>query len=152
VALRICKAVIKDKKFIDSGRTVDQLIDFIKPLLADDEAGGKEESFEFEDGQYSVARMLHLFKHSSHTDIYYDLLNKFKRAFAKGGKTRQKHTYPSLIFSYIRLSALVNSRESQNLPNEEIKYDDDEDAEPMPTVKVEQKKIFKTIAELITVL
>lgn len=50
VALRICKAVIKDNKYLESGRTVDQLLDFIKPLLADDESGGKEEPFEFEDG------------------------------------------------------------------------------------------------------
>ena len=37
VALRICKAVIKDNKKLSSGRTIDQLIDFIKPLLLDDE-------------------------------------------------------------------------------------------------------------------
>ena len=37
VALRICKAVIKDNRVISSARTVDQLIEFIKPLLIDDE-------------------------------------------------------------------------------------------------------------------
>jgi hypothetical protein len=39
VALRICKAVIKDNKKLISGRTIDQLIDFIKPLLIDDDQG-----------------------------------------------------------------------------------------------------------------
>ena len=37
VALRICKAVIKDNKMISSALTVDQLLEFIKPLLVDDE-------------------------------------------------------------------------------------------------------------------
>ena len=37
VALRICKAVIKDNKTINSALTVDQLLEFIKPLLIDDE-------------------------------------------------------------------------------------------------------------------
>lgn len=37
VALRICKAVIKDNKTITSARTVEQLLTFITPLLTDDE-------------------------------------------------------------------------------------------------------------------
>jgi len=90
--------------------------------------------------------------HSSNTDIYYDLLNKFKRAFAKGGKTRQKFTYPSLIFSYIRLSVTVNHKEVHGIPNEEVKYENEEEAEPMPSVKVDQKRIYKAIAELILTL
>jgi len=36
VALRIVKAVIKDKKTLDSQKTVMQLLDFIQPLLQDD--------------------------------------------------------------------------------------------------------------------
>jgi hypothetical protein len=36
VALRIVKAVIKDKKTLDSQKTVEQLLDFIQPLLQDD--------------------------------------------------------------------------------------------------------------------
>lgn len=90
--------------------------------------------------------------HRTNTDIYYDLLNKFKRAFAKGGKTRQKFTYPSLIFSYIRLSATVNHREVNGIANEEMKYENEDEAEPMPTIKVDQKRIFKAISELIMTL
>lgn len=88
VALRICKAVVKDNKKLSSGRTIDQLIEFIKPLLVDDEHGAKEEAFEFDDGQESVARILHMIWHPSNNDIYYDLLMKFKRVFAKGGARR----------------------------------------------------------------
>jgi hypothetical protein len=50
VALRICKAVIKEGHHLSSLATVDQLLSFISPLLCDDENGGKEESYEFEEG------------------------------------------------------------------------------------------------------
>ena len=88
VALRICKAVIKDNKTINSVLTVDQLLEFIKPLLIDDEQGGREEPFEFEEGQECVARLVHMMAHKSNSDKYYDLLIRFKKVFAKGGKNR----------------------------------------------------------------
>jgi len=56
--------------------------------LVDDDQGEKEEPFEFEDGQESVARILHMIWHPSNNDIYYDLVMKFKRVFAKGGPQR----------------------------------------------------------------
>lgn len=36
VSIRIVKAVINDKKHLSTAKTVDQLIDFIMPLLSDD--------------------------------------------------------------------------------------------------------------------
>ena len=50
VALRISKAVFKDRNTLQSSSTVDQLLEFIKPLLSDDEQGGKEEPYELEEG------------------------------------------------------------------------------------------------------
>lgn len=50
VALRICKAVINDKKYLSSAKTVEQLIDFIMPLLQDDKDSEEEEPYEFEEG------------------------------------------------------------------------------------------------------
>lgn len=50
VALRICKAVVKEGQHLSSCTTVDQLLSFITPLLCDDEQGGKEEAYEFEEG------------------------------------------------------------------------------------------------------
>ena len=82
VALRICKAVIKDNRVISSARTVDQLIEFIKPLLIDDEQGGREEPFEFEEGQECVARIIHMIAHKTSPDIYYSLLLRLKKIFA----------------------------------------------------------------------
>ena len=50
VALRICKAVIKEGHYLTSQITLDALVSFIAPLLRDDPDGGKEESYEFEEG------------------------------------------------------------------------------------------------------
>lgn len=149
VALRICKAVVKDNKIIQSARTVDQLIEFIKPLLVDDEQGAQEEPFEFEEGQECVARLIHMIAHKSNADIYYDLLLRFKRVLTKGGIKRQKYTYPPLIYSMIRLSLFVNSPPENYVEEEkrEVPYDgaEDEEPEPAPTVQVAQIKIFKDL-------
>lgn len=37
VALKICKAMIKDNNKLHSQKTIEQLLDFIKPLLGDDD-------------------------------------------------------------------------------------------------------------------
>ena len=58
-----------------------------------------------------MARIIHMIYHAGSVDSYYDLLLRFKRIYAKGGKQRQKYTYPALIFALIRLSQEVNFRE-----------------------------------------
>ena len=51
VALKIVKVVIKDNISLGTSKTVDQLIEFIMPLLADDtDSGAKEDPYEFEEG------------------------------------------------------------------------------------------------------
>jgi len=59
VAIKIVKVVIKDKIVLNSPKTVDQLIEFIQPLLADDKEGSKEDPYEFDEGQNAVAKMIH---------------------------------------------------------------------------------------------
>ena len=97
VALQICKAVVKSKQYyevfseedptlvvervpryiLSSHNTIDQLLSFIVPLLKDDEDGGKEESYEFEEGQEFVARLVNLVYHPWQNDAYYEMLLKF---------------------------------------------------------------------------
>lgn len=55
-----------------------------------------------------------------------------------------------MLFALIKLSATVNHRIVHGV--EEAKQDDDAEEEVIPTVKVDQKKIFKVIAELIEAL
>jgi len=154
VALRICKAVIKDNKILTSARTVDQLLEFIKPLLIDDEQGGHEEPFEFEEGQECVSRLIHMIANKTNADKYYDLLTRFKRVFSKGGKNRQKYTYPALVFALIRLSQFMcfpaeNAQEEVKI---EVDIDGEQEVEPAPTVQASQLKIFKNLSELINSL
>lgn len=77
VALRICKAVVKEGHLLNSYTLIDSLLQFITPLTKDDQDGGKEESYEFEEGQESVARLVSLVWHQSNNNIYYELLLKF---------------------------------------------------------------------------
>ena len=51
VALKIVKSVLKDNKPLSVLETVDQLIEFIMPLLNDDgKDDSKEDQYEFEEG------------------------------------------------------------------------------------------------------
>jgi vacuolar protein sorting-associated protein 35 len=51
VALKIVKSVLKDNKPLSVLETVDQLIEFIMPLLQDDPSGdNKEDQYEFDEG------------------------------------------------------------------------------------------------------
>jgi vacuolar protein sorting-associated protein 35 len=85
---------------------------------------------------------------------------KFKKIFQKGGIKRQKYTYPALIFSLIRLTWTINDRElhpenyqqTQYNLQEESKEGLEQEVEPVPSVKVTQKKIFMNITELIGAL
>lgn len=110
VALRICQAVIKERASLDSAETVDQLLEFVKPLLADDESG-KEESYEFDEGQENVARLVHLVSHSTSVGAYFDLVLRLKKVFLKGGIKRMKYTIPALVFNLIRLSNFLSYQE-----------------------------------------
>jgi len=86
------------------------LISFINPLLADDKDSSKEEPYEFTEGQNLVSQLPHLVFHHQDNDIYFELLNKFKRVFVKGGNARMKFTIPAMCFALIKLSATINTR------------------------------------------
>ena len=98
--------------------------------------------------------------HRSNNDIYFDLLMKFKKVFLKGGIKRQKYTYPALIFSLIRLTWTINDRDlnpdNYNQQNQQYNLQEEtkegQEEEPVPSVKVTQKKIFMNITELVGAL
>ena len=51
VALKIVKSVLKDNSHLKSAQTIDQLIEFISPLLQDEkDNSAKEDQYEFEEG------------------------------------------------------------------------------------------------------
>lgn len=146
VAVSICKAVIKDRSLLSSLATVDQLLSFIKPLLGDDDQG-KEETYEFEEGQELVAKLVHMAVHPSNKDYYFEILLRFKKVFVKGGINRMRHTIPALIFALIKLSVTIQRWEHEP-PNYHEEFKEDE--EPQALTQVSQKRVFKLIAELLT--
>ena len=149
VALRIVKAVINDKNPLSSPKTVDQLIDFVMPLLQDDKDSSSDEPYEFEEGQEAVAKLVHLVRHPKNLDLYFEILMKFKRIFTKGGVKRMKYTCPALIFALFRLSIEVINKVDDGYTHETEEVKAEEDELPLKLVKVDQVKIFKCIAELI---
>jgi len=144
VAVKIVKAVINDKNKLSSPKTVDQLIDFIMPLLQDDKDSAAEEPYEFEEGQEAVAKLVHLVFHPRNLDLYFEILMKFKRVFVKGGVKRQKYSCPALIFALFRLSNSMVAAQQQQIEGgfmqqeqfEEIKQGD-EDELPLKLIKVD---------------
>lgn len=62
---------------------------------------------------------MHMIAHKSNANIYYDLLLRFKRIFAKGGQNRQKYTYPALCYSMIRLTVFMNYPPAENQQEEQ---------------------------------
>ena len=76
----------------------------------------------------------------------FELLLRFKKVFVKGGIKRMKHTIPALIFSIIRLTQVINYREINPVDFQE------HEEEQQPTTKVNQKRLFKLIAELLVLI
>ena len=103
--MKIVKSVIKDNVYLRSQETIDHLIEFINPLLQDDKDNSvKEDPYEFDEGQNSICKMIHLI-YSENNDQWYTLLLKFKKIFIKGGAERMAVTLPALIFQLLKLSA-----------------------------------------------
>jgi hypothetical protein len=100
------------------------------PLLVDDKDSNEEEPYEFEEGQESVSKMLHLIYHKSNSDVYYELLMKFKRVFVKGGTKRMKYTIPALIFNMLKLSIELLNRNSIDGGVDDEEGKDEADDEP----------------------
>ena len=145
VAIKIVKSIIKDNKVLSSPTTIDQLIEFIMPLLQDDKDAAKEDSYEFEDGQNSVAKLVHLIS-SPNSDMWHALLSKLKKVFLKGGKDRQRFTLPALVFALLKLSAYLES------VGEGPQVTPESEEDQIQVVKVDQGKIFKAVNELILAL
>jgi len=105
VALKIVKSVITDNQFLGSTKLVEQLIEFIMPLLQDESDGSaKEDQYEFEEGQNAVSKMIHLI-YNENVHLWYTLLQKFIKIFLKGGQQRMKYQLPAIVFTLFKLSA-----------------------------------------------
>lgn len=107
VAFKIVEAVVTSKKPLDSVVTCEQLLHFISPLLAEGTDTESGEEYEFEDEQQNVSRLVHLVTADS-PENFLNILDKFFKAFSKGGASRIKYTYPSLLFSYLKFLRMLD--------------------------------------------
>ena len=108
VSLRIVKAVFKSKRKLDNQDIINQLLSFIEPLLKDDEEMEEEpESYEFEEEQQSVSKLIHLI-YNDDLDVYYELLQLIKKEIIQGGEKRMRYTLPSFIFNLFKYIYLVD--------------------------------------------
>lgn len=109
------------------------------PLLQDDKDSSDEDAYEFEESQESVAKLMHLVYHKSNSDLYYEILMKFKRVFVKGGIKRMKYTIPALVFSLFKLSneLLIRAEHQEHDHDEEEHKDEDNDEPQVKLTKVD---------------
>ena len=124
------------------------------PLLQDDKDSEPEEPYEFEEGQESVAKLVHLVCHKANFDVYYEILLKFKRVFVKGGIKRMKYSIPALCFALFKLSNELTNGVQQNWSQgfsegEEQQVQQEDDEPQIKLQKVDHKKIYKLLHELI---
>lgn len=151
VSLRIVKAVFKAKRKLDSLEIVNQLLSFIEPLLKDDEESEDEvEPYEFEEEQESVAKMLHLISNDD-LDVYYSILQRFKKELVQGGIKKMKYTMPSYIYNLFKYIYLLDNCITKSKRYEDPNYvQDDLEAEApvkVPTITIQ--KVFYQINELL---
>lgn len=95
---------------------MNQLIDFLVPILKDDPENQDLDPTEFAAEQTLIARIVHLAVHNDANE-YYAMLNRFKEVFLEGGEKRMAFTIPALFYSYIKLAKFVHF--SQNDKSEE---------------------------------
>ena len=145
VAKQILTALISSSKKLDNIDIVQRLLTFISPLVegiaGQDEA--KEDLYEFEEVQTNVAKIAHLLACSDLQQQFSAIL-KLKEAFAKGGVTRMKITYPALVWALYRLgnrtmakiASVGSESEAQTVPSSEEQ-------------RALQSKIFEAAYQLI---
>jgi vacuolar protein sorting-associated protein 35 len=102
VAYKVVQAVVRSHKLLQTAEIVTRLFEFIKPLLKSNPDAVTTDDFEFEEEQQTLAKLVHLVKADS-PDEQLRILLALKTAFAEGGDKRIIHTFPSLIFGFVKL-------------------------------------------------
>jgi len=99
--------IVKSKKKLKSIEDVDKVLNFIMTLI---ESKHKEDAYEFEEVQTSIARIVHLLE-CSDPQQEFTIILRLKDAFIKSGMTRMKITFPALIWSLYRLGTKAKNTE-----------------------------------------
>ncbi len=138
VAIQLLKAIIDKKSVLGSSEVVEQLCNFISPLIMDEDDTPEESQVnadEFEAEQNLVCRMVHLIQSSDNDELFKCYL-KARSYFGQGGSRRIRVTLTPLIFRALQLATLVTK---QDLAGER-------------KCAVDAKKIFRFVHDSVTVL
>lgn len=107
VAFKIVEAVITSKKTLDSLQVTEQLLHFITPLLIDCTNSDPADSYEFEDEQQNVAKLVHLIS-ANEPEVFLQILSAFYERFNKGGLDRVRFSFPPLFFAYLKYLKMLD--------------------------------------------
>jgi len=132
VASQLCKSLIASNSALNSTSMVEDLFNFIQPLIVEDEAAkdvdedaedededDETKAFdkaEFEEEQNLVARLVHLLQpddSEKSLDVLYKLYVGTRKMFGKGGKERIKYTLPPLITNALQLACKLKKLEAE---------------------------------------
>eukprot|EP00744_Colponema_vietnamica_P004664 GILI01006925.1.p1 GENE.GILI01006925.1~~GILI01006925.1.p1 ORF type:complete len:820 (-),score=293.42 GILI01006925.1:31-2424(-) len=145
VALKLAQAVVSLKTALTSVEQVETLLSFIRPLVKDEEEGGKGEEEEsdgsIEAEQTHVVKVLYLLQAGS-TDDHFRMLQIFRKHLKEGGSKRIKHTMVPLVFAALTLARRIRALE---------RADRDAGAESSGRA-ISTRKVFQFVHEIATAL
>ena len=103
--------IIQSKTKLDSIKALEKIMIYVNPLVSGS-IGKADDIREFEKVQTNIAKLVHLLQCS---DAYkeFEMIMNLKLAFAKGGISRMKITYPALIWALYKLSSKTNDLKLQ---------------------------------------
>lgn len=139
VAVSIIDAVNKLGLPLDTPENLDKLLQFISPILKDQDDSNPEEvdAFEFEQEQHKSACLFHLI-YNQDTDVQFHLYAIARKHYGLGGDKRIIYSLPPLVFGSLALVKRIHAREEEKA---------DENG---PSIKA--KKVFGFVHEVATAL
>jgi len=115
VALDITKKnAIEFTALLSSAQQVNKLLEFIQPLIKDEEDQPQQvDEEDIDEEQNCVASLVHLF-HSEDADELFLMYVSARKHFGIGGPRRIKHTLAPLVFRILKLAIILKSQEESD--------------------------------------
>jgi len=114
VAIETVKNTIEFSPAITDAVQVEKLLNFIRPLVKDEEDQvGEVDPDDFNEEQNLVASLIHLFQ-SEDVESLFAMYLAARKFFGQGGTERVKHTLVPLLFGSLRLALRLKGNESSD--------------------------------------
>jgi len=114
IAIDVIKTAIQYTPAISQADQVNKLLEFLQPLIKDEEDQPQElDQEDFEEQQNLVASLVHLFQNDDPEQLFAMYITARKH-FGQGGPKRIKHTLVPLVFRALKLAVLLKHQEHQD--------------------------------------